>query len=329
MPESGKRPPGAGIEFRPYGVQGIKMDQDKLPLPWHRALLAMVPGLVATVGWVGTDFSAKMFAGSTLLAVFLGSAYWRNDRRLPAWSLVGAGMLASVVLTVVSGLIGGLAAMVAGASANTVVLVVLLGALAALLGTSAGERRAPPLVWVLLAVVVVCQLGVRCKYFLSFGVSWPVAGQWLTISLYAAVVALLLPVALGYRLARRYGSLATLFVIGMVYGGFQVLVDVNSKVSDQIGGTLGFAAYEALIPLMLTVAAPLWFLRARSSRSRLGGVLALSGLAVMIDLVVVGWSYRGELPPIIWISFVPYTISVLLTLTSAHLLYEKRASASC
>jgi hypothetical protein len=204
---------------------------------------------------------------------------------------------------------------------------VLSATLVVLLGFSVRERRVPPLVWVLLTVVVACQLGVRAKYFVSFGVSWSVAGQWLHISLYAAAIALLLPVALGLRLARRYGPLAMLFVIGMIYGGFQVLVDVNSRVSERIGGTLGFAAYKALIPLMFTVVAPVWFLRARSSRSHLGGVLALSGLAVMIDLVVVGRSYGGNLPLMIWISFIPYTISVLLTLASAHLLYHGTANA--
>jgi len=55
--------------------------------------------------------------------------------------------------------------------------------------------------------------------------------------------------------------------------------------------------------------------------------LALSGLAVMLDLVIVGWSYGGELPLMIWISFIPYTASVLLTLASAHLLYRGAGDA--
>jgi len=308
-------------------MNGMNVNRDELPLPWNRALLAMIPGLLATVGLVSTDFSAQMLAGAILMAAFLVAAYGRNGRRLPAWSLVAAGMLAAAGLAVASGVIGGLAAIVAGASASTFVLFLLLAALVALLGLSLRGRRVPPLVWVLLAVVVLCQLGVRVKYFVLFGVSWSVAAQWLNISLYAVAIALLLPVALGLRLARRYGPLAMLFVVGMVYVGFQVLIDVNSKVSDRIGGTLGFAAYEALIPLLFTVVAPLWFLRARSPRGRLGGLLALSGLAVVLDLVIVGLSYGGDLPPIIWASFIPYTISVLLTLASAHLLYRRAGDA--
>jgi len=303
------------------------MSQEELPLSWNMALLAIIPGLLATVGLVSTDFSAWMLVGLILLAAFLVSAYWWNNRQLPAWSLMAAGMLASVGLTIASGMISGLAALLVGKSANVLVLLVLCATLVALLGFSMRARRVSLLVWVLFAVVVVCQLGVRVKYFVLFGVSWSVAGQWLNISLYAVVIALLLPVALGLCLAQRYGLSTMLFVIGMIYVGFQILIDVNHKVSDQIGGTLGFVAYKALIPLLFTVIAPLWFLRARSPRSRVGGVLALVGLAVILDLVVVGLSYGGDLPLIIWISFIPYTISVLLTLALAYLLY--RESRKC
>jgi hypothetical protein len=299
------------------------MSQEELPLSWNMALLAIIPGLLATVGLVSADFSAWMLVGLVLLAAFLVSAYWWNNRQLPAWSLMAAGMLASVGLTIASGVIGGLAAILMGESANVLVLLLLLATLVALLGFSVRARRVPLLAWVLFAVVVVCQLVVRVKYFVLFGVSWSVAGQWLNISLYAVVIALLLPVALGLCLAQRYGLSTMLFVIGMIYVGFQILIDVNYKVSDQIGGTLGFVAYNALIPLLFTVLAPLWFLRARSSRSRVRGVLALVGLAVILDLVVVGLSYSGDLPLIIWISFIPYTISVLLTLALSYLLYRE------
>jgi hypothetical protein len=299
------------------------MSQEELPFSWKMALLAIIPGLLATVRWVTADFSAGMLIGLIVLAALLAAAYWWNNRQLPAWSLMAAGLLTSVGLTIASGVIGGLGAILVGESANGLVLLVLLATLVALLRFSVRTRRVSLLAWVLFAVIVVCQLAVRVKYFVLLGVSWSVAGQWLSISLYAVVIGLLLPVALGLCLAQRYGQLTMLFVIGMIYLGFQLLIDVNHKVSDQIGGTLGFVAYQALIPLLFTVIAPLWFLRARSSRSRVGGLLAPVGLAVILDLVVVGLSYAGDLPPIIWISFIPYTISVLLTLALAVLLYRE------
>jgi len=299
------------------------MDQDKLPLPWNKAILAIIPGLLATMGLIPTDFSAGMLVGSILLVTFLVAVFWWNHRQMPGCSLMAAGMLTSVGLILASGLVGGLAAIITGQSANTVVLLIFLAILIILLRFSLRQRSVSGIVWVLFVLIIICQLAVRIKYFFLLGVSWPIAGQWLNISLYAAVSALLLPVVLGQLVAKRYGQQSMLFVTGMIYGSFQLLIDVNCKVSGHIGSSLGFVAYKALIPFLFTMVAPLWFLRTRSKRNRVGGMLTLVGLAVMIDLLVVGVSYAGELPLIIWISFIPYTISVLLTLVLAHLLNKE------
>jgi hypothetical protein len=115
-----------------------------------------------------------------------------------------------------------------------------------------------------------------------------------------------------------------LFLIGMIYVSFQILIDVNSKVSDQIGNTERYFVYKALVPFLITVLGPLWYLRARSSFHRIVGVLLIVGLAVLVNLLVVGFSYEGQLPMIIWISFIPYILSILLTLVLAHLLYQNQ-----
>jgi hypothetical protein len=298
------------------------MNQNELPLPWDKALLAIIPGLFATVGLVNADFSAGMMLGLILLAAFLIFAYLWNKRQLPAWSLMAVGMLTSIGLAIASGVMGGLAAILLGESANLFVLLLFLAVLIVLLRLSLRDRPVSLLAWALFALIVACQLAVRVKYFVFFGVSWSVAGQWLSISLYAVVVALLLPVAIGLYLAQQHRLPTMLFLIGAIYVGFQILIDVNHKVSGQIGGTPGFGVYKALIPLLFTVVAPLWFLRARSSHTRVGGMLAVAGLAVILDLVVVGLAY-GNLPLIIWISFIPYTLSVLLTLALAYLCFRK------
>jgi hypothetical protein len=298
------------------------MDRKTLPLPWNQALLAIVPGIVATAASVGAELAASTQVVVILLAAYLFSAYWWSGRRFPPWSLMAAGMLASLVLTTASGVIGGLAAVLVGSWANVLVLVALTVALGALLRVPVRAGRVPRLAWALLAAIIVCQLAVRVKYFALYGASWSVAGQWLNVSLYAAVVGLLVPVALGLPPARRYGPAAMTFAIGALYGGFEMLIDVNRQVSDWIGGTPAFDLYRALIPLLFAVIAPLWFLLARSSRRRIGGLMALVGSAVILDLVVVGLSYRGDLPPIVWISFFPYTVSVLLAVALAVLLYR-------
>jgi hypothetical protein len=299
------------------------MGKDKLPLSWSKVLLAIIPGLLATMGLITTDYSVRMLVGLILLVTFLTSVYWCNNRQLPGWGLMAIGMLASVGLMLASGVIGGLIAIIAGKSANTLVLLILLTTLITLLGFSMRTRKVPKFVWVFFALIIICQLAVRIKYFVLLGVSWSVAGQWLNISLYAVVIALLLPVVLGLLVAKQYGLLTMLFVIGMIYVGFQILIDVNYKVSDHIGGSLEFVAYKTLIPFLFTVIAPLWFLRARTALNRVGGMLTLVGLAVITDLLIVGLSYAGDLPLIIWISFIPYTISVLLTLVLAYLLYRE------
>lgn len=299
------------------------MVREELPLPWNKSMLAIIPGLLATVGLVSTDFSVRMLVGLILLVAFLVSVYWWNNRQVPGWSLMAVGMLTSIGLMIVTGGLGGLAAIMVGRSANTFVLFILLAIMTTLLVFSMRPQRVSLFVWVLIALIILCQLAMRVKYFVLLGVSWSVAGQWLNISLYAAVIGLLLPVVFGLLLAKRHGLLTMLFTIGVIYVSFQILIDVNSKVSDQIGDTLGFSAYKALIPLLFTVIAPLWFLRARSSFSRVGGMLTLVGLAVIIDLIVVGLSYGGELDLIIWISFIPYTLSVLLSFALAYLLYRK------
>jgi hypothetical protein len=274
------------------------------------------------MGLVRSDFSAGMLVGLILLTAFLFFVYWGNNRQLPAWSLMAVGMLAAVGLVIASGVAGGLVALLLGGSANVLILLVLLVALVALVTTLQRDQPVSLLAWVLFALIVAGQLAVRIKYFFLFGLSWSVVGQWLTISLYAAVIGLLLPVVLGWCLAQRYGLAAMLFVMGMVFIGFHILIDLNYKVSDQMGVTPGFVAYKTLIPLIFTVVAPLWFMRSPSPQSRMVGLLGLVGLAVIVDLVVVGLSYGGDLPLIIWISFIPYTLSILFTLILANLLYR-------
>jgi hypothetical protein len=300
------------------------MGQNKLPLPWNKAILAIVPGLFATKGLITVDFSVGMSVGLMLLFLFLFAGFWSNQWQLPDWGLMAAGMLISIGLTAASGLIGGLAAIMTGQSAITVVLLILLAILSYLMRLSLRQQGVSKVVWALSVLIVLCQLAVRIKYFVLLGVSWSVAWQWLNISLYAAVIALLFPVVLGIFVAQRYGQRTMLFVIGMIYVSFQLLIDVNYQVTSHIGSGLGLAAYKALIPFFFTVMAPLWFLRARSTPNRIGGMMALVGFAVIMDLLVVGVSYAGDLHLIIWISFIPYTVSVLSALALAYKLYTER-----
>jgi len=291
-----------------------------LPYSWPKTLLAVIHALLATIGFVNTGFDAWMFAGVLLLSVYLVGAYVWNKEKLPGWSLIAAGFLTAFSLTIVSGLIGGVMAIVVDKGANSIVLLIFAIWFVALLFTSLRGRPQRPLVWILLALIILCQLAVRLDLFDQYGLSWPVVGEWLNVSLYSAVIALLIPLGLGLCLSPRYGRIAILFVLGMVYLGFHILLDVNAKVSDQTGGTFWFSVYQAMIPFLFTVIAPFLFLRARETVGRLFGLLSPVAFAVILDLLVVGWSYDGALPRIIWLTFIPYTASILLTLVLAYLL---------
>lgn len=295
--------------------------REELPLSWKFALLAVIPGGLAVAGFTKADFSARMLAGAGLLAAYLTFAYFWGGRQLPGWSLMAAGMLASMGLTVASGVLGGLAATLVGPSANASVLLILLVTLTVIFIFLMQGRHISWRVWMLIVLIAACQLAVRVKYFALFGLSWSTAGDWLTISLYSAATGLLLPAALGLFPARKHGLLSMLFTIGMIYMGIQLLIDVNQKVSAVMGESPGFFTYRVMTPFIFTVAAPFWFLRSRSPHSRLSGLLILSGLAVVFDLTVVGVAY-GDLPLILWSSFIPFAASVLLTLTLAYLLYQ-------
>ena len=261
----------------------VVLGREELPLSWKYALLAVLPGLLATEGLTYIDFSTKMLAGAVLLAAYLTFAYFWDGRRFPGWSLMAAGMLTSMGLTVVSGVLGGLASTLVGLSANIIVLLMLLVTLVAIFIFQMQGQPISWRVWMLIMLIMACQLVVRVKYFTLFGQSWSTAGDWLSISLYSAVTGLLLPVVFGLFPARKHGLLALLFAIGMIYMGIQLLIDVNQKVSAVLENGPGLLAYKAMTPLLFTVLAPLWFLRARSSRSRIIGLLVISGVATCLQ----------------------------------------------
>jgi hypothetical protein len=283
--------------------------------------LALLPGGLATVGILNVDFSTGTLIGVGFLILILWFAYFLNQRKLPDWSLMGLGSLAYLALTAGSGLFGGLAALIVGGSGSTVVLLLFWIMILALLVKNLGGQHLPAMSWFVFGLIVICQLAVRLKYFALFGFSWSVMWQWLNVSLFSAGT-LLLPLAIGICLARHYGQATVLFLIGATYLGFQTLSDNGGHVSAQVGSGLTLAFYLLLPPLFFTLLAPLCFTRARSSRIRLVGSLVLIGLALVFDILFSGL-VRGDFSTLIWLSAIPYTLSLLLSFGLAFYLYEK------
>jgi hypothetical protein len=283
-----------------------------LPLNWKETILAISPGVIATLGWTRTDYSPWMLSGTLLLLAFIATAYWVNNKQFPHWSLLAAGLVTAQALSFIEGVIGGLSALIVGATAQVSVMMILL-VVFIILWTRPPYAPLPQYANTFVVLIVICHLVVRLKYFGLFGFSWDVALQWFSISLYAALNTLLLPIAIGRRLNPKFGPTSVLFVLGMFYGNFQLLVDVNNIVSNQLDNTVWISIYRALIPLFITLGGALCFARASSASRRLGGLLTFISAGLIINFSVVGWSYQGTLPLIIWLSFIPYTFSVLLT----------------
>jgi hypothetical protein len=117
--------------------------EDQFPISWDKTLLAIIPGLLATLGFVTSDFSARMLVGLFLLVLFLIVVFWSNNRQLPGWGLMALGMLVSIGLVITSGVLGGLAAIFAGKSATAIILLVILAILITILRFSFRSQRVP------------------------------------------------------------------------------------------------------------------------------------------------------------------------------------------
>jgi hypothetical protein len=286
--------------------------QQRIPTTWRIAALAIFPGLLAVIGLTTLDYSFQMIICIGLLLVYVFFAYIWNKKHLPSWSLMAVGILVSFCLSFLVGLIGALISILVGKMVDISLAVILWIAIFLILALFIRKNSAPKGTWIMVGLIAFMQLLMRVKYFILLGVSWEIAIEWLAVSLYASAILLMLPVCLGLPLIRKHGKWFVLYAIGSVFMGFQTIIDVYQKVSIQIGGTFWFSVYKIAIPLIFTVIAVLWFLKVKNERIRLPGLLVLVGVAVAANIVVVGISYE-DFPLIIWLSSIPYTISVLLT----------------
>ena len=116
--------------------------------------------------------------------------------------------------------------------------------------------------------------------------------------------------------------LAVLFVVGANFLWFQDVIDYVQKLHLYIDNSVLFTTFIMFLPLLFTVIAPLRFLRARSTLGRLWGLLVPIGLAVVVSIVVAGL-VRGDFTLLLWLSAIPYTVSILLNLALAYLLYRQ------
>jgi hypothetical protein len=148
------------------------------PIPDIKILLAVTPGLLATLGFVSLNSSIWTLLGIVLLLFFVTVSWIQNNRQLPGWSLMAVGIVMGISQPFVLGIIGVLVALITGtspspASSPFVLILPWIGIAVLSLYIKKNNQRVSR-TWLLVAIIVLCNILVRVKYFFLFGVSWSV-----------------------------------------------------------------------------------------------------------------------------------------------------------
>jgi hypothetical protein len=170
--------------------------------------------------------------------------------------------------------------------------------------------------WLLVAAITLCCILVRVKYFVYWGISWSILWDMLGVSFWSTGT-LLLPIMAVGLLVRRFGWLTILFAVGATFAWYQVLIDNAYKVSANIASLEAFWGYLILVRSLFIVVGPWLYLRARGMRRKLTGLIVTICVSVAINIVISG-IVRGDFTLIIWLSAIPYTVSIGLSLFLAY-----------
>jgi hypothetical protein len=296
---------------------------DRLPISNKKILLAVTPGLLVTLGLVNENPSIWTLLGIILLLLFVGISWIQNNRQLPGWSLLAVGIILGISQPLVLGITGVLVALVTGTPPSPVsspfVLVLPWIGIAVLSLYIKQKSQHVTRTWLLAVTIVLCNILVRVKYFVLFGVSWSVLWEMLGVSLWSAGTLLLPIIAVGV-LARKYGASTILFAVGATFAWYQVLIDNAYKVSGNIGSSELFLVYLIVVRFMFIVIGPWLFLRVKGTHRQLFGLIGSICASVAINILISG-IVRGDFTLIIWFSAIPYTISIGLSLALAYWLY--------
>jgi hypothetical protein len=139
------------------------------------------------------------------------------------------------------------------------------------------------------------------------------------VLLYAGLV--LLPVALGLPLSRQYGSLASLFVLG-VFSNL-VLLDSDYYSGSILNTQPFYPLYVIPLVWMLVSVAPLLLLRAQTLRGRATGLLA-PALVWGTARIAVPLLFRPDFHPLsIWLGDALLSAFVLFVLALTFYLYSQ------
>jgi hypothetical protein len=273
------------------------------PVPWGQVLLVVVPGLLLAYARIYPPLASAALI-SFALVVFLALAWLALQKRLPAWGLLGLGLLVGWVLLLIVGQVQNELGIRLRLDYNQLQLLVSapVWILILLLAWRYTPGRAiPAWGWLVLLLVVA-----GFTAYLGPGVL-------------SSVGFILLPAALGLPLARQHGPLASLFVIG-AYSPW--LFDADYYSVPLMKDMAFYPFYVLLLWVFMIGLAPLLLLRARSRLDRAVGLLAPVFLALGAAVAVPWLMDPGFHPLRIWLGTAGLMAFTLLVLALGFFLYQ-------
>jgi hypothetical protein len=298
----------------------MTLNRSVAPVSWGYVALVVLPGLLFGLSRVIDPLGVP--AGlSFLLVAILAVGVLVLQRRLPIWGLLALGMLTGWALQWISSLLPG--ELTQGLLRLDLPAALDLGNR---LVFSPNLQR-----WIIAVPVWLVIIWLLWKYrqlwrsaawaVLLLGLAIVGAGVLVDVDILLYAGWVLLPVALGLPLSRQYGSLATLFMLGVF--SYLMLFD-SDYYSGPILNTQPFYPLF-VIPLvwMLVSVAPLLLLRAQTLRGRAIGLLA-PALVWGTARIAVPLLFNPELhPPAIWLGEALSSAFVLFVLALTFYLYSQ------
>lgn len=266
------------------------------PVSWGKVALVVVPGLLFGISRVVSPLGLP--AGlSFLLVAILAIGLFVLQRRVPIWGLLALGLLVGWALQWISLLLP--AELTRGLFLAVPIWLVTLWLL----------WKYHPLwrhaTWAILL------LGLA-----SVGASILIN---IDLLLYAGLV--LLPVALGLPLSRRYGPRASLFALGVV--SQLALFDSDNYSGDILNTQPFYPLYVMPLVWMLMSVAPLLLLRAQTLRAQAIGLLA-PALVWGTARIAVPWLFRPDFHPLsVWLGDALLSALILFVLALTFHLYSQ------
>jgi hypothetical protein len=298
----------------------MRLNYAVTPVSWGKVALVVVPGLLFGIARVFDPLILPAALGFYLVA-FLALGALVVQRRLPVWGLLALGLFTGWAVQWLNMLLP-----------EKLVRGLFRLNLAATTDLGAYLIVSPDIQQLIIAVPVwLVSIGLLWKYRpLWRRVTWAILLLGLTIVgasilinanvlLYAGLV--LLTVALGLPIARQYGSLASLFVLG-VFSSL-VLLDSDHYSGNILKTQPLYALYVIPLIWMLVSVAPLFLMRSRILRGQTVGLLAPAlvwGIARIAVPVLVRPDFH---PNSVWLGEALLSAFVVLILALTFYLYAQ------